>query len=397
MPGCLRPILRPCLALLLIAELLPAQSPMFPGKEWERVADPKSAGYSTALLAVLHTYLATLDTTAMMAVSGGHVVFEYGDTPRLSYVASARKRVLAMLYGNYVASGKIRLDRKLRDLQFNDLQGLLRVEREATVEHLIAARSGIYHPASNAGDSTALAPPRGSRKPGSYLLYNNWDFNAAGAVFEQMTGKDIYDALQSDLAQPIGMQHFDRERQKKSGDPQRSKYLACHMWLSTRDMARVGYLMLREGNGAGRQVMPRDWTRKIVSLVTPLAQLTPLGQGEAAFGDGMLWGYEDMWWVARHERGFQRRLQRDGRLWPAHHGVAETRPGDRSQDRSPTAAHWRAGRRVPPTQSQSVRKQRRGEPPAGLRFAAPITSGDGRIRQRDARVPPTLRNRRWRG
>jgi CubicO group peptidase (beta-lactamase class C family) len=296
-PVHLRFILDLCVILLLIAGLLSAQGPVFPGKEWERAGDARAAGYSPQRLEVLRSYLATLDTTAMMVVSGGRVVFEYGELSRLSYLASARKSVLAMLYGNYVASGKIHLDRTLRDLEFDDIEGLLPGEREATVEHLITARSGIYHPASNPGDSTALAPPRGSQKPGAYFLYNNWDFNAAGAVFERMTGKDIYDALESDLAQPIGMQDYERERQKKSGDPKRSQHLAYHMWLSTRDMARLGYLMLREGDWAGRQVAPRDWTRKIVSLVTPLAQLNPLVQREASYGGGTLWGYGCMWWV----------------------------------------------------------------------------------------------------
>jgi len=275
----------------------PAGAPVYPGKDWERIRAPESAGYSRARLEALRGYLRTLDTTAMMAVVGGRVLFEYGDTARLSYLASVRKSVLAMLYGNYVASGRIRLDRTLRELGFSDVDGLLPVEQQATIEHLLTARSGVYHPASNPGDSTALAPPRGSQQPGRYFLYNNWDFNAAGALFERLTGRDIYDALETDLARPIGMQDFDRSRQKKSGDARRSIHPAYHMWLSTRDMARLGYLMLREGRWADRQVIPREWARKIVSLVTPLAELNPLPQREQAYGSGQLWGYGYMWWV----------------------------------------------------------------------------------------------------
>lgn len=294
---------RRVLALALLigfgASALAAQpsTAVFPGKDWERVTAPEAVGFSSRRLEALRTYLSTLDTTAMMVVCGGRVLFEYGDVTRLSYLASVRKSVLAMLYGNYVAAGKIRLDRTLRDLGLEDVGGLLPLEQKATIEHLLTARSGVYHPASNPGDSTAFAPPRGSQRPGSYFLYNNWDFNAAGAIFERLTGRDIYDALETDLARPIGMQDFDRSRQQKSGDSKRSQFLAYHMWLSTRDMARLGYLMLREGNWAGRQLIPRDWARKIVSLVTPLAQLNPLVQREAAYGSGQLWGYGYMWWV----------------------------------------------------------------------------------------------------
>ncbi|MCS7315059.1 MAG: serine hydrolase [Bryobacterales bacterium] len=286
-------------AFLAFATACAAQtgSAVYPGKDWERVSEPESAGFSRARLDALRSYLRTLDTTAMMVVAGGRVVFEYGDVTRLSYLASVRKSVLAMLYGNYVASGKIRLQTTLRELGFTDIQGLLPIEQEATIEHLLTARSGIYHPASNPGDSTAMAPPRGSQKPGTYFLYNNWDFNAAGAIFERLTGRDIYDALETDLARPVEMQDFDRSKQKKAGDAKRSMYPAYHMWLSTRDMARLGYLMLREGAWAGRQVIPRDWARKIVSLVTPLSELNPLPQRENAYGTGQLWGYGYMWWV----------------------------------------------------------------------------------------------------
>ena len=37
-----------------------------------------------------------------------------------------------------------------------------------------------------------------------------------GAIFEQETGRNIYDALESDLARPIGMEDWDRSAQRKS-------------------------------------------------------------------------------------------------------------------------------------------------------------------------------------
>lgn len=85
-----------------------------------------------------------------------------------------------------------------------------------------------------------------------------------------MTGRDLFDALESDLARPVGMQDFDRARHKKGGDLKASMHPSYHMHFSTRDMARLGYLMLREGNWNGRQLVPADWTRKTTSLVTPV-------------------------------------------------------------------------------------------------------------------------------
>ncbi|MEW5982629.1 MAG: serine hydrolase [Acidobacteriota bacterium] len=299
----LKPLLVLALGLMLAGVSLtgqapappPALSPVFPGQDWERIARPEDAGYSPARLAALKGWLESIDTTAMVASVGGRILFEYGDTTHLSYLASVRKSVLAILYGKYVENGTIRLDRTLKDLEFTDVDGLLPRELEARIEHLITARSGVYHPASNAGDSTASAPPRESQAPGTYYLYNNWDFNAAGAVFETLVGREIYDVVDTDLAGPIGMQDFDRKAQRKSGNPKRSQHMAYHMWYSTRDMARIGLLMLRGGAWMGRQVVSREWVRRITSLVTPMNEMNP--PGYRALGTGLRWGYGYMWWV----------------------------------------------------------------------------------------------------
>jgi CubicO group peptidase (beta-lactamase class C family) len=83
---------------------------VFPGAGWERIEKPESAGYSSARLEGLRAWLASLDTTAMFVSVGGRVLFEYGDVTHVSYLASVRKSVLAMLYGKYVENGTIPLD-----------------------------------------------------------------------------------------------------------------------------------------------------------------------------------------------------------------------------------------------------------------------------------------------
>jgi CubicO group peptidase (beta-lactamase class C family) len=207
----------------------------------------------------------------------------------LFYVASVRKSVLAMLFGNYVASGKVRLEKTLKELGITDHGGLSDQELEATIADLLAARSGVYHQASYSGDDLAQAPPRGSQKRGTYYLYSNWDFNALGTIFEKETGRNIYDALERDLARPLGMEDFDRSVQQKSGDTTRSVHPAYHMSLSTRDMARIGYLMLREGSWAGRQIVPRGWVRESTRAVTPVTEMNPPRRREGPFGYGYLW------------------------------------------------------------------------------------------------------------
>jgi len=184
----------------------------------------------------------------------------------------------------------------IEELEIDDVQGLSAAEKKATIRNLITAKSGVYHCASNGGDHSTDAPKRGSQKPGEYYLYNNWDFNVAGTIFEKLTGKTIYEAVQNDLAIPIGMEDFKIEKQKKTGNQNKSKHLAYHMWFSTRDMARIGYLMLREGNWNGHQVIPQQWVNEVTRAHTPREQMNPnkLRSGDSSYGY--------MWWILDNPR-----------------------------------------------------------------------------------------------
>jgi len=272
------------------------QGTVYPGAEWEYVwPSPQaldSCGWDALGLRRARAFIRdSSNTTGLLVIDRGRVVFEFGDVVELSYVASVRKSILAMLYGKYVEDGTIDLETTLEQMGMDDIGGLLDIERRATIRHLITARSGVYHPASYSGDDLAFAPERGSKQPGAYMLYSNWDFNAAGAVFEQVTGVNIYDALQEQLALPLGFQDWDRSAQHKDGDLEISKYPAYPIWISTRDMARIGYLMLREGRWGDQQIVSRDWVRRITSVVTPLEEMNPVNRREGYLGYGC------MWWV----------------------------------------------------------------------------------------------------
>lgn len=315
-----------------------AAATVFPGAEWERIADPSSSGYCADRFDAVTAIAKEAGTTGMVAVVGGRLLYEYGDVAAVSYLASVRKSVLAMLYGKYVASGQIKLDRTLEQLGIDDLGGLLPIEKRATVAHLLAARSGVYHEASNAGDNLADAPPRGSQEPGTYFLYSNWDFNALGTIFEQETGQSIYDALERDLVRPVGMQEFDRASHRRSGDARRSIHLAYHMNFSARDMARLGLLMLRQGNWNGQQLVPADWARRIVTPVTRVHEMNPPQYRKGPFGYGYLWWIWDGPWDRGPYAGAYTGVGAIGQyltVLPALDMVVshKTRPGGRSVSR----------------------------------------------------------------
>lgn len=269
---------------------------VFPTRDWEHWPNAKCAGIDPVALEIARRHVVDkLNTTGLHVSIGGRVLMEHGDTAELSYIASCRKSVLGMLYGRYVESGLIDLDASLGELGIGDVQGLLEIEKSATVRNLLESRSGVFHPASNPGSDLASAPTRGSVVPGSQFLYSNWDFNTAGKVFEQCVGRSIYDALEQDIAIPIGMQDFDRSVQSKSGNIDASRHPAYHMVLSTRDMARLGLLMLHRGGWEGKQVVPEFWVEEM---------LKPITRSDATGPKNTPLGYGLMWWIWDGEANF---------------------------------------------------------------------------------------------
>lgn len=262
-----------------------------PGKAWERVS-PAAAGFDPALFNQLEEKLYSWPTTALLVVRGGKVAYSYGDVAQVSYLASARKSVLSLLYGKYVANGTIDLQRTLADLGIDDDGGLLPIEKTATIRDLLISSSGVYHPAGSPGSGSDM-PPRGSKKPGTFFCYNNWDFNVAGTVFEQLTGQTVFEALADDLAGPLGFEDFDPARQRMLGfEPRRSRHLAYHLFLSGRDMARLGVMALNRGGWHGGQIVPENWMRE--STKPQVANTAASGQPPV--------GYGYLWWLPRSDK-----------------------------------------------------------------------------------------------
>lgn len=265
-------------------------------KGWEFAEHPLQKGWDQTRLDYLHKFIRdSTQLTSFMVVQHGKIVFDYGDLEENSYIASCRKSILAMLYGEHIKSGEINLDKTLKDLGVDDVGGLLPAEKEATIKDIISARSGVFHEASYPGDYLEFAPKRGSVKHGEYWLYSNWDFNVAGYIFEKETHKDIYDEVERILARPLHMQDWNRSLQHKDGDTSKSVYAAYPMWFSARDMARIGVLMLNKGKWQNDQVIAADW---VDEMVKPRTDWTEVNKHIPAYrGSDYYFGYGYLWWL----------------------------------------------------------------------------------------------------
>jgi CubicO group peptidase (beta-lactamase class C family) len=267
---------------------------VLPGTEWVR-ATPESEGFAAARLDALRAFLKTHQTDAMMVVSRGKVVFEYGDLALVSKVASVRKSVLDLLFAVEAKKGlnlDAYMDQTVVQLGLEDKVPFIEPEQHATLTHLMMSRSGIYISSGNTGQDK-IVPHRGSYYPGTHFFYNNWDFDAAGMAFEKLTHKDVFDALRDDLAIPLRFQDFDRSRQKKNY-VEGSNHFEYATYLSTRDMARLGLLALRSG-AWGKTVWGDP--AMIQYSTYPTTHFNEVGDWYESAGLTGRWGYGMLWWA----------------------------------------------------------------------------------------------------
>lgn len=228
---------------------------------------------------------------AMLAVRNGETLFSYGDLTRRYQCHSMRKSFLSALIGCAVAEGRFDLSLTLEALNIDDRQGLSPVEKQATLYDLLIARSGIYHPANYETPwMRRIKPARHSHAPGENWCYSNWDFNALGSAWRQLTGEAINQAFCQRIAQPIGMEDYRPAEDSWLEPGDASDHPAYPFRLSSRDLLRFGQLFLQQGRWNDQQVIPQHWTR---TSVLPVSHA----------GDRGAYGY--MWWVTR-----------DGIAWP---------------------------------------------------------------------------------
>ncbi|TBD04767.1 class C beta-lactamase-related serine hydrolase [Rhizobium leguminosarum] len=247
-----------------------------PGAEWDEVM-PEDAGWSTAHLANLAQDLADGRSTSLMIIDAGRIVFQWGDVACKSSVASVRKSLINILYGIYIAEGRINPNDTLADLEIDDVAPLTEVEKTATVMDLLKARSGVYLP--SVYDTDKGRPPRGSYKPGTHWFYNNWDFNVLGTILERQTGQTVFEAFASRVAVPLSMQDFMKDDGHFHYGPE-SRHPVYKIRMSTRDLARVGLLYLRGGRWGETQLVPEKWVQESTQ---PHSEI---GEGK---GYGYLW------------------------------------------------------------------------------------------------------------
>lgn len=284
------------LGLLLAVGISRASAdPVCPGAQWEHV-DPHAAGWNVEKLVQVRRRLESMATSAMVVVHRGKLVMDYGRPSAPILVRSVRKSLLSVLYGIARERGQIDLEADLQELGVDDRCPLTVTEKTATIKDLLSARSCVYiAAAAETAAMEAARPPRGSCRPGESWYYNNWDFNALGTIYQARTGSDVFTALETELAQPLQFEHFSKARDTRNLYVPTSIYPAYHMYLSAKDLARIGVLMSRGGDWCGRRIVSERW---IVESTAPISSATG--------NPGIAYGY--LWWVGENRIHFGNRF-----------------------------------------------------------------------------------------
>ncbi len=223
---------------------------------------------------------------AFVALRGEKALIQHGEVGTPMNLASARKSVLSLLFGIAADRGLIDIEQTLAELGIDETGNpLTEIEKQATIEQLLQARSGIY--LQSGAETVEIKdgrPGRGQYAPGEHYFYNNWDFNVLGAVFEKETGLSIGEALDVWLAIPLGMQDYNKEHvfyDKRGSD---SDFRTYRIHMSARDLARLGALVAQDGVWDGKQLISKEWIEKSVK---------PYSETNTYFYDGF--GYS--WWL----------------------------------------------------------------------------------------------------
>lgn len=266
----------PILLALLACLCMPARAEEWPAQQWSR-----GPAVDSPALKALEDYAFVprddearegIRTDALLVIRDGRLVYErYAgatgpQTPHLIW--SASKSLLAVLLGVAYGEGRFQLQDPAAKYY-----PALQQHPAITQEHLLHWASGLdwqedYEYAPLNSSVVAMLYTRGHRDmaaftaqraasspPGQDFRYSSGDSNLLAASLRGMVGAENYpDYPWQALFDPLGITQAVWER-----DAAGTFVASSYLYLTARDLARVGLLMQREGRWRDRQLLPKAW------------------------------------------------------------------------------------------------------------------------------------------
>jgi CubicO group peptidase (beta-lactamase class C family) len=113
--------------------------------------------------------------------------------------------------------------------------------------------------------------------PGKVFVYNSGATMLLSELIRKTTGKEADDYARENFFAPLGIEYYWKRTPKSLADTEGGLYLA------PRDLAKIGYLYLKDGVWDGKRILPEGW----VKASTAPSTHTPDGS----------YGYGYQWWV----------------------------------------------------------------------------------------------------
>jgi CubicO group peptidase (beta-lactamase class C family) len=252
-------------------------------KDGLEVGSLQSAGLDVALIGKMVEAIANETHTnvdSVLLIKKGKLVLEeyfyQYDRDKLHQLRSATKSIVSGLVG-------IALDKKLikskeeKAVSFfpeHAIKNLSTEKRAITVEHLLASTSGLAcddgDPASPGQELKMNASPDWvqfvldlpmAEPPGKTGKYCSGGVILLERILEKATGKQLPNFASENLFEKLGITNY-----VWNFKPDNSSFdNACQLYLRPRDMAKLGWLYMNEGQWRGQQVISREWIKASLS------------------------------------------------------------------------------------------------------------------------------------
>ena len=216
------------------------------------------------------------DLHSIMVVKDGNVVLEKwmskGKENEPHILNSVSKTFTSMAVGLAISEGRLALNEKLVDIfpehcPENPSEYL----KEITVEHLLTMSCGHStdptHKSWEVKDRSWIRffmEHPVTHKPGTLFCYNSLGTYVLSAIVQKRTGEKVADYLYPRLFRPLGINNVS--------------WLESHegintggwgLFLKTEDLAKMGLMILQNGQFNGCQVVPAEWIESASSAQVP--------------------------------------------------------------------------------------------------------------------------------
>lgn len=263
------------------------------------IAAPESLGMDrTGLRRAYELFFSEHDfvpARSLLVVRSGSLVAEgycrdLEDINRIGALMSATKSVTSLLTGLAVEAGMAdSLDRPLYDIIPSEFDADP-AKRTITLRHLLTMRSGLdfnnddfslemAHDVRGDGIAHILRKPL-LHAPGTTYNYQDCDPHLMSAALQQVTGMRLERFAKERLFNAIGISD-ELWLQHRDG----TTYGGYGLYLTPRDLARIGKLVLQRGRWEGRQVISEAWIALSTSRQTEMSE----EDTRAGFDYGFYW------------------------------------------------------------------------------------------------------------